>query len=42
MFFQIDVLQGDTFCDMVDSSDADVVKANMDLRSSSSGERWRA
>uniref|UniRef100_H3D7D1 Neuronal PAS domain protein 4 n=1 Tax=Tetraodon nigroviridis TaxID=99883 RepID=H3D7D1_TETNG len=30
----IDVLQGDSFYDMVESSDAEVVKANMDLRSS--------
>lgn len=36
--FQIDVLQGDTFCDMVESADADVVKANLDLGRRGSGE----
>ncbi|CAG05189.1 unnamed protein product, partial [Tetraodon nigroviridis] len=34
----IDVLQGDSFYDMVESSDAEVVKANMDLRSSGPGQ----
>lgn len=38
--FQIDVLQGDTFCDLVESSDVDLVKANLDFQNSASGE-WK-
>ncbi|XP_018535747.1 neuronal PAS domain-containing protein 4-like [Lates calcarifer] len=35
----IDVLQGDNFYDMVDRSDVDVVKSNLDIKNSSSSER---
>lgn len=38
--FQIDVLQGDTFCDLIESSDVDLVKANLDFHNSASGE-WK-
>ncbi|XP_073338512.1 neuronal PAS domain-containing protein 4-like [Pagrus major] len=35
----IDVLQGDTFYDMVESSDVAVIKSNLDIENSSSSER---
>ena len=33
---QIDVLQGDTFYDMVEPSDVDDVKSNLDMKNNSS------
>ncbi|XP_074502737.1 neuronal PAS domain-containing protein 4-like isoform X1 [Sebastes fasciatus] len=35
----IDVLQGDTFYDMVERSDVDIVKSNLDIKNNSSSER---
>ncbi|XP_032397252.1 neuronal PAS domain-containing protein 4-like isoform X1 [Etheostoma spectabile] len=35
----IDVLQGDTFYDMVERSDIDIVKSNLDIKKNSSSER---
>ncbi|KAK2922079.1 hypothetical protein Q8A73_001564 [Channa argus] len=35
----VDVLQGDTFYDMVEPSDVNIVKSNLDVESSSSSER---
>ncbi|KAF1375943.1 hypothetical protein PFLUV_G00225440 [Perca fluviatilis] len=35
----IDVLQGDTFYDMVECSDIDIVKSNLDIKNNSSSER---
>lgn len=34
-FFQIDVLQGDTFYDMVERSDIDVVKTHLEIEHNS-------
>lgn len=35
-FFQLDVLQGDTVYDMVERSDIDIVKSNLDIENDSS------
>lgn len=35
-FFQLDVLQGDTVYDMVERSDIDIVKSNLDIENHSS------
>lgn len=37
LVFQVDVLQGETLYDMVESSDAAVVKSNLDTENNSSG-----
>uniref|UniRef100_UPI0037E9A14F neuronal PAS domain-containing protein 4-like n=1 Tax=Semicossyphus pulcher TaxID=241346 RepID=UPI0037E9A14F len=38
-FSMLDVLQGDSFYDMVERSDVDVVKSNLDIENNSSSER---
>ncbi|KAI3363048.1 hypothetical protein L3Q82_011708 [Scortum barcoo] len=38
-FAMVDVLQGDTFYDMVERSDIDIVKSNLDIKNNSSSER---
>lgn len=40
-FFQIDVLQGDTFFDMVEQSDVDIVKSNLDIENNSSSGNYK-
>lgn len=41
VFFQLDVLQGDTFYDMVERSDIDVVKSNLDIENNSSSGNFK-